>query len=248
MEEKKKAPEKTNVLTILKQLWKSPRGRSILYLIGYAIFFAVLIVTLRSHSADSTKNNMDLMGETVYANYKLDGIEAGNYYFNRTETINGITTTFEGMSNADRSDVMMSRNNQLTHYFMYGSIVIQEVGEAYQVAVQPYQYPKLGNYAAIQSMLNQATLISKTDYNEANTIYHYEISTTTLSQILDGEVIDIADQPNTIDLEVDKEQNVVGITYQLDAYATYKANAITQATIQLTYHDFGKVEPLEIPN
>lgn len=228
-------------------MWNNPRSRSILALAGYLVFFIILIMTLRSNVNESTNLNNNNIKNKVNANFILDSIKSGNYNFTRREILNGAITQFEGKANAGRSDVIMAKNNQLSHYFMYNSIITEEVDGGYKVTFHPYLYPNLSDYKYINSILNQATLISKTDYSNANTIYHYEISTTTLVAILDKQIIDLDDMPNQIEVEVGQDRNVVGITYKLNSYASYQNQVATTLTIMLSYQDFGQIEILNIP-
>lgn len=247
-EKEKKDNKKKSWLGYLKDIWKHPRGKAILFFAGYCIFFIILIGSLRSNRGSTSSNSIENnLNNQVSVHYKLDGIASGNYYFSRTETVNGITTIFEGKSNNNRSEVLMSKNNTLTNYFMYGGIVIQKIDGIYKVSTQPYTYPNVSVYKYIQAILNQATLISKTDYSVGNTIYYYQISTTTLAKILDQQVVDLEDIPNTIEVETDQNQNVIAITYQLDAYASYYQKTPTTLQIKLAYSNFGQVETLEIP-
>lgn len=244
---KKEEPKKRSILKVIKSLFHNQQSRSILFLGAYAIFFVLLIVSLRSnvskkqtHAATTSKN--------VSVQYKLDKIKQGNYYFSRKEVWNGQEKLFEGKTNSSRTDLIVRDNQQLIHYFLYGSIVIQEVEQGkYQVATQPYLFANLSIYKYMQSILNQATLISKTVYSEANTIYHYQISTPTLTKILDGEVTDIADTPNQIEVEVDSNQDVASIIYDISPYASFVYKQPITCQIQLTFYDYGKVENLEIP-
>lgn len=244
---KKEEPKKRSILKVIKSLFHNQQSRSILFLGAYAIFFVLLIVSLRSN-VSKKQTDAATTSKNVSVQYKLDKIKQGNYYFSRKEVWNGQEKFFEGKTNSSRTDLIVRDNQQLIHYFLYGSIVIQEVEQGkYQVATQPYLFANLSIYKYMQSILNQATLISKTVYSEANTIYHYQISTPTLTKILDGEVTDIADTPNQIEVEVDSNQDVASIIYDISPYASFVYKQPITCQIQLTFYDYGKVENLEIP-
>ena len=51
-----------------------------------------------------------------------------------------------------------------------------------------------------------------------------------------------------IQVEVDGENELVGITYDLNSYQVYKTNGSeNNLTIAMHYSDFGKIEEMEIP-
>lgn len=240
--------ERKKWLKTIKQLWKNPRGRSTIFFAGYIIFFAFIIITLRSNHQTNNKHKLDSIKQNVNINYKLDKIYQGNYYFSRIENLNGQITKFEGKSNDQKSEVLMMKGEQFTNFFMYNSIITQQVDGKYKVASDPYILGNLGIYRYINAILEQATFISKTDYNNGTSKYQYEISTTTLAKILDNIEIDIADIPNKIELEVQQDKNVVGIIYHVDAYASYLMQIPTNLNISLSFDRFGEVETLNVPS
>ncbi len=181
------------------------------------------------------------------ADYQLNLIKEGNYHFTREEIVNDISTLFVGDSNHNRSEVLMTRQQQVAHYFLYSDIVLLKTSQNYQVADQPYLFPQLSIYKYIHSILKQATITSKTVNNMGGKTYHLTISTTTLGAILDGMKLDIADPVNEIILETNEEKEVVKITYQLNSYASYLLGQPSRVKVLLSYSDFGTIEDLEIP-
>ncbi len=246
-EEEKKPNEKKSLKKGIVRLWKNPRGKSSLFFLFYLAFFLLIIIGIRSNFKSNHSSNINSLQNNITTNYKLDGIYKGNYYFTRIETLNGIATQFEGKSNDQKSEVVGLKNGILSHYFMYGGIVIEQKEGTYKVSSDPYLYGKFGMYRYIDSILEKATLISKTDYPDGNSHYQYEISTTTLVKLFDNIDIDLEDPSNRIEVEVGADHNVVGITYQLDAYASYTSGENISLEIKLTYDRFGEVEELEVP-
>jgi len=253
MEEKKKEEKtKKDPSEALKDLWKTPRGRAIVFFVFYFIFFLVLILFMRTnHNSQRTNNFNEIqtgVNQNLQANFKLDKLEEGNYHFVREENRNGVITTFVGDTANNRSEVMMTQGQTYKHYFLYSDIVLEQENGVYKVGVNPYLYPNITASSSIRSILSQATLKSKTEYEAANTIYQYEISTSILVKILDQQDIDLDDPVNTIQVEVDGENELVGITYDLNSYQVYKTNGSeNNLTIAMHYSDFGKIEEMEIP-
>ena len=81
---KKEEPKKRSILKVIKSLFHNQQSRSILFLGAYAIFFVLLIVSLRSN-VSKKQTDAATTSKNVSVQYKLDKIKQGNYYFSRKE-------------------------------------------------------------------------------------------------------------------------------------------------------------------
>ena len=63
-----------------------------------------------------------IMSLILMLDYKLDGIENGNYHFTREENINGEITNFTGDKSNNRIEGVMTSNNSFCNYFIYDNI------------------------------------------------------------------------------------------------------------------------------
>lgn len=141
----------------------------------------------------------------------------------------------------------MTNDNGIKNFFSYSDIYLEKENNSYKVSVNPYLYPRLNDYSIIKKILDTAHLKAKTTYENGNTIYQYEISSTSLLSIMDNKEVDLDDQVNLISLTTDENKNVVEIIYQLDSYHSYSYNVVEHLTIKVDYSDYGKVKELEIP-
>ena len=243
-EEKKK--EENKYIKFIKDLYQSKRGRAILFFIFYFIFFFVLISIIRTNYS-SNRNVNPNNDNSVSTEYKLDGIENGNYHFTREENINGVITNFTGDKADNKTEGVMTLNNTFTNYFIYDNINLIKTTDKYEVTTDLYHFNNITADYNIENILKRSTLISKTEYETGNTLYNYEITSNTIDSILNGTNIDIADIPNSIILESNEDDEVVKITYNLSSYATYINNAPTTISIIITYSNFGEIENIEVP-
>ena len=243
-EEKKK--EENKYIKFIKDLYKSKRGRAILFFVFYFIFFFCLISLIRTNY--SSNNDIDTSNDNkVNTEYKLEGIETGNYHFTREENINGIITNFAGDKSDEKTEGVMTSNNTFYNYFIYDNINLIKTTDKYEVTSELYHFNNITDDNNISRFLKRATLISKTEYETGNISYNYEITTNTIDEILNGTNIDIADVPNKITLETNEEDEVVKITYDLSSYATYINNTPSITTITINYSNFGEIKDIEIP-
>lgn len=240
--------EKEETKKVVKNLLKSERGRAILFFLFYFVFFLVIILMARTNLSNNNKNNTKNESTTsIKADYDLKKLEEGNYRFTREETRNGIRTIFTGEANGGRSSFLMTNDTGIKNFFSYNDIYLEKENNAYKVSVNPYLYPRFNDYSMLKKILDTAHLKSKTTYENGNTIYQYEISSTSLLSIIDNKEVDLDDQVNLINLTTDENKNVIEIIYQLDSYHSYNYNVVETLTIKIDYSDYGKVKELEIP-
>lgn len=243
-EEKKK--EENKYIKFIKNLYNSRRGRAILFFVFYFVFFFVLISLIRTNY--SSNNHINISNDNkVNTEYKLDGIESGNYHFTREENINGIITKFTGDKSDEKTEGIMTSNNIFYSYFIYDNINLIKTIDKYEVTSELYHFNNITDDNNISRILKKATLISKTEYETGNILYNYEITTNTINKIVNGKEIDIADIPNKIALETNEEDEVIKITYDLSSYVTYINNISTTITIAIDYSNFNEIKDIEIP-
>lgn len=242
--------KKKDTKKVVNNLLKSERGRAILFFLFYFVFFLVIILMARTNLSNNKKNNTNTSSQSttsIKADYDLKKLEEGNYRFTREETRNSIKTIFTGEANGGRSSFLMTSDNGIKNFFSYNDIYLEKENNSYKVSVNPYLYPRLNDYSIIKKILDTAHLKAKTTYENGNTIYQYEISSTSLLSIIDNKEVDLDDQVNLISLTTDENKNVVEIIYQLDSYHSYSYNVVEHLTIKVDYSDYGKVKELEIP-
>ena len=242
-EEKQK--KKNKYIEFIKELYKSKRGRALLFFLFYIIFFVIIISMIRSNYNESP--NYDEKKSNINVEYKLDGIEKGNYHFTREENINGEITNFTGDKSNNRIEGVMTNNNTFYNYFIYDSINLIKTTDKYEITNELYHFNNITDDKTIKNIINKSTLISKTEYETGNISYNYEVTTNTIDSILNNTNIDIDMPTNKITLEANEEDEVIKITYDLSSYATYINNTPMTMSININYSNFGEIEDIEIP-
>lgn len=242
-EEKQK--KKNKYIEFIKELYKSKRGRALLFFLFYIIFFVIIISMIRS--SYNERPNYDDKESNINVEYKLDGIEKGNYHFTREENINGEITNFTGDKSNNRIEGVMTNNNTFYNYFIYDSINLIKTTDKYEITNELYHFNNITDDKTIKNIINKSTLISKTEYETGNISYNYEVTTNTIDSILNNTNIDIDMPTNKITLEANEEDEVIKITYDLSSYATYINNTPMTMSISINYSNFGEIEDIEIP-
>ena len=242
-EEKQK--KKNKYIEFIKELYKSKRGRALLFFLFYIIFFVIIISMIRS--SYNERPNYDDKESNINVEYKLDGIEKGNYHFTREENINGEITNFTGDKSNNRIEGVMTNNNAFYNYFIYDSINLIKTTDKYEITNELYHFNNITDDKTIKNIINKSTLISKTEYETGNISYNYEVTTNTIDSILNNTNIDVDMPTNKITLEANEEDEVIKITYDLSSYATYINNTPMTMSISINYSNFGEIEDIEMP-
>lgn len=243
----KKAKKQNKYIETIKKIGKSKRGKALLFFIFYFIFFFLIISLIRTNYA-SNRNTSNNDTNNIYAKYKLDGIENGNYHFIREENINGVITNFTGNKANNKIEGVMASENAFNNYFIYDNINLIKINDNYEVTSDLYHFNNITDDKIIRNVLKRATLISKTEYETGNTSYNYQITTNTIDEIINSTNIDIADIPNTITLETNEEDEVIKITYDLTSYATYTYQVPSTVNITISYSNFNEIEEPIVPS
>lgn len=239
--------QKNEKREIIRSFLKNPRGRAILFFLFYFFFFFLVISMIQSHSSERRMDKNENDSSKIKASYNLDLLEKENYRFTRKEYKGEKTSIFVGERTQDKVKLVVTKDQQAKNYFFYGDIVLEQENDKYKVSVNPYLYPSLSEYDIISTILDHATLKSKTTYESGESLYTYHMTTTTLVSIIDKKEVDLNDLINTIEVVVNDENEVTKIRYFLDDYHHFVSGENVSLKIEIDFRDYGKVEELKVP-
>ncbi len=227
----------------IKKLLKHEKAKPIAFFAFYFIFFLFLAIIFRldpktppSTTKSKPKNY-----------YNLGKIEDANYHFKYDYNINGIAISFEGDKNGVRERFTKTQDNTITNYYAFKNLFMKEENNIWKKEANPYLYYNLLQVDKIREILDSATFISKTEYQDERKSYNYQISTTTLEKITNNNIIDIADIPNEITITMDDDYYVENIKYSINSYAKFLDPNINNASLAMDYSDFGNIKEIEEP-
>ena len=234
-----------NVFNQLKEIWKNPRGRSIIMLVLYFFFFLFIIMGLRNgHKVDNTEKK----DTTSDLDYSIEKIKKSNYHYKYLVDYNNNLVLYEGDKNNDKELFTKKFNNLEENYYNYQEKYYKNINGVWSKTDNPYLYSEYLDFTNLEKILNSATYDSKTEYNNGSKLYTYDISTTTLVKIINKEDIDIADNPNKIIVTTNKNNEATKFEFYLTPYVNYKDNNSSSIlNISLEYSNFGKVDEIKNP-
>jgi len=228
-------------IKLLKDIYKNPRGKAILFFVFYFFFFLILIIMIRTNS---TINNGTVENKNNL-NYSLESITNGNYHYAYKINLNNIEHIYEGDKLNSKEKFTYIYNNISTNYYRNNDLFLKEVDSNWNKTENPYILKEFLNIDMLKTIITSSSYISKTEYESGRVVYHYNISTTTLLKLLENTNIDIDDIPNKIDITTNNKE-VDQINYTLDSYCKYIDNNSNTCNIEMKYSNFDKITNIEL--
>ncbi len=218
---------------------KTPRGKACLFFGFYLIFFIVLMFMFRvDDSSSKNKSNVD-----NNLPFSLSNIENDNYHFKYTYKIDDKEYVYEGDKN---NGVELFEYNK-EKYYSSGDDFLSNKQNIWSKVDNPYIIKEFIDISAIKSIVEKASLVSKTEYESGMIVYSYKIATTTLIKLIEKKKIDLDDPVNEITFKTDEDNEVNDIQYDLSSYCKYKKIANKSCSIELEYSNFGKIKEIKQP-
>ncbi len=230
------------IINFIKETKNNPQKKAIFMLIIMFLFFAFVVVCLRTTNSNINKRNITTEEDNKFE-FSLSKIKNDNYHFIHSLNIDNNIEIYEGDKNREKE--LFSINN-LDNYYKYGNIYLKNISGVWSTIDNPCKYEEFKNIDNIEKLLEKASFLSKTEYNDKTSVYNYNISTTSIIKILDNKDIDIDDLPNKIDITADSNDDVIEINYDLSPYFIYK-NLGNSSNINIKYSKFGEIKDIEDP-
>ena len=233
--EKKKMTNKE-----FKEFIKTPRGKATMFFGAYLLFFLFIAIFARTGGTSGVNKKYETGSPFKY---NINDIANENYKFNYSFIVDGVTTNYEGSSTKTGS---LFTVNGVSYYFN-GSNYFTNTNGIWLNVSNPYNYEGFVDAKKIGTILEKATYISKTEFEDGREVYTFNISSATINNIFENSDLDIEELPNEITISVDDDNNINEIKYTLDSYCKAKGICIIGMNITLKYEDVGKVEEIISP-
>lgn len=234
------------IINLIKELLKTPRGRGILFFVGFFIFFLTVILIVRFADGGEVIGSGYESG-TPYS-YSISNIVNDNYKFNYEVEIDGNKIVYSGERYNNDIELFSYFDgvSTLNYYRNLDNYLVDNNG-IWVKSNNPYLYSSFMDIEKISELLSVSTYISKTEYDSGKKVYNFQFSTATVIDIFEGIEIDIDDFPNEISLSTDNDGNTNEIRFKLDSYCKYNKLCNGNMEIYLTYDDYGEIEEIANP-
>jgi len=225
------------LISLIKELLKTSKGRKILFFSFYLFFLIVLILIVRFSDGTNHFNEEYESGSSSNISVK----EINNFSYNYKIMLDGVLHDYVGQRNDNKEKFTYNNSSYYSedgNYFINNSNMWLKVDNP----VKFNYFVDLGN---VNKILEKATSISKTEYESGKVSYNYEISSNTLIALIDNIDTDFDDKPNTIIINVDEDNNTNEIKFNLGSYCINTKQCNKSLDIELYYDDFNKVDDIK---
>lgn len=242
---KKQTEGQLGFFSLIKNLTKTPRGRGILFFAGYFVFFIILFFVLRFGSRGEVIGTGYEKGKPYQ--FSIGQLLNQNYHFKHQILWDMQTFEYDGQRNQKQETFTRFDGSQTISYYRSQNEYLQQINGIWIKADNPYYFSEFFDENMISDILNQATYVSKTEYESGKTIYHFQISTATLVSLFSHDMIDIEDEPNDITVHVDSSLEVTELVFSLTSYCKYLGYCTDKLQIHSQYDDYGNIKEIVNP-
>ena len=228
-----------NFVQLIKELKKTERGKSFLFLGGYFIFFVVLTIVIVI-SGNVSKLPLDQHTDDDSDMYSAARIFSGNYRFIYTIDIDDVQYIYSGISDGEKRLFEFNNNK----YYYDGKNYFINTDGVWVSNNDPFIYEDFINFQRLGEVIYDATYISKSEFESGKLEFKYLISSNSLLKNIENIDTDIMEEPNKIVFTADSDAYLNKAELDLSSYGKYKGISNNHFTITLEYFDFDTIDDI----
>lgn len=226
---------------LIKEIYKKPYGKWVLFFAFYFVFFLVITVLLRFGERSHTLSSDYEKGNSHSS--LISSLLKNNYAFDYVVTLDDIKYEYSGR----RYDNMELFNFQDKSFYRYNDEYFLNNSSEWIKTDNPYVVPEFLDINSVNSLINLAAYDSETNYKSGKTNYNFLLSTNTLNKHLRDFDSDFDEEPNTITVSTDEKKNVSEIILYLNSYCTLNNFCQKNLKINLQYDKVGEIDKIDSP-
>ncbi len=232
-----------DLLKKIKEMKKDAKGRALLFFGFYFFFFLFLAIFLRAMTfvtpvnEESVTEKKDVISFTEYNGKK--------YRFDYQIGIDSDKILLSGLKIDYEEDFNYTHGNDKRHYYrgMF-SYFIEDTVTNYKIDERPRE--ELLVIDSVDTLLDNASYESKTEYNSGKVVLRYSISSSTIERIAFNKELDVADEPNEIIITI-QDNHITNLEFVLDSYGKTTGKCQTMMRVVCKYSDFDTKEEIVNP-
>lgn len=225
-----------------KSLKGTDRGKGILFLGRYFIFFVVLFLIFNIGGTRNTTLPEDYELNSS-GNYSVDKILNENYNFKYTIDIDNNLYIYSGER---KENIEYFTFNGIQYYHNTNNYFTNNNG-MWISTTNPYIYTEFLDFNRLGEIIVDATYISKTEFDSGKTLFNYQLSTNSLMKRIENIDTDIMEVPNNIVFTAGSDSVLNKIELDLSSYGKFKGICTNNFRIILEYSNFGGVDEIVNP-
>ena len=227
----------------LKEMKKDAKGKALLFFGFYFFFFLFLAIFLRGLQSIAPEQEESLTEKKDVISFtKYDG---KNYHYDYQIGIDGEKYVLSGLKVDYEEDFNYTYGNDKRHYYrgMFSYFVEDTITE-YKIDSRPRE--ELLIIDSIDTLLDNASYESKTEYNSGKLVLRYSISSSTIERMAFNKELDVADEPNEIIITI-QDERITSLEFVLDSYGKTTGKCQTMMRVVCKYSDFDTKEEIVNP-
>lgn len=221
----------------IKEIYKLPRGKAILFFSFYFVLFAILIIVIRLNIGKEFTGEYE---EGIKSSLDVSSVTNNNYHFKYKVIVDDKENIFEG--DKLKEEELFSFNNK-EYYKKENKFYTTEDGKE---TSNPYIFKEFLDSEMLEKIVSNSYLEYETNYQSGQTKYNFLVSSNTLNELINNENTDIEEKPNTITISVE-EDNINSIIYHLDSYCLNRKSCKKSLEIELEFENIGEIKKIKSP-
>lgn len=231
------------ILKKIKEMRKNPRGKALLFFGFYFFFFLFLAIFLRGLQASKPyQESIEQEKKDVISFAKYNG---DKYHFDYQIGLDSERYSLVGLKINYEEDFNYTVGNNKSHFYrgMFSYFVEDTIND-YKIENRPRE--ELLIIDNTQSLLDNATYDSKTEYTSGKLVLRYSISSSTIERIAFNKELDVADEPNEIIVTI-QDDHITNLEFVLDSYGKTTGKCQNIMRVVCKYSDFDTKEEIVNP-
>lgn len=227
----------------LKELMSTPRGKAIVFFGAYLIFFIIIAVSARSGGGSS--NPSDRVYETGNEkSFSMANIESNNYKYNYKIMIDDNYVTYNGIRYNNKEKFSCTN---LAEFYKEDNNYFSNTSGLWIKSENPFIHDKFLDIKNINSLIENATYVSTTTFENGDIDYNFKISSASISKLFDNIDLDVSEEPNEIIVRTDETNYTKEIEFKLNSYCLHRSICTNKMSIKLSYSMVGEIEDITSP-
>ena len=219
-------------IEMIKELYKKPYGKAVLFFGFYLIFFVIIAVAARIGGRTSLDVKYDK--ETI-TGITTNELKNYNYSFDYKVVLDDTTYSYVGSKESSKFNYTY---NGKEYYNDKTKSYIKE--EDWKEVDNPIKLNKFFNEINVDRVLENSYIESKTTYDSGDTTYNLLVSSNTLNKLIDEKETDYDEAPNKIIVSIDKDNYIKEINYNLNSYCKMRDDC-NSLSLTIKYTNYSNV-------
>lgn len=217
-----------NTINFITEFRNRPYGKAVFFFGFYFILFAVLLFILHSGN-NNTTNKVE---EEKPAIMDLKYLEKNDYTFEYKVVLDNNIYTYTGKKIDKKFSYIY---NSKEYYNEDGKSYIKE--EDWKEIENPMKFNVLFDEKKIDEIINSSYSVSRNRYDSGEIVHSLLISSNTLNEIIDDNITDVEENPNSIKVTLNSNKYLSEIDYDLNSYCKSN-NLCNSLNVIISYKEF----------